>query len=94
MAKILRKTTFPLETEWTNLALPYDIRVTSKKGNELLVQAATWLNLKSIVLEFPGGLVAKDLVLSLLWHEFNPWPRNFCMPQVQPKKRIKKKGIV
>lgn len=22
--------------------------------------------------EFPGGLVAKDPVLSLLWHEFDP----------------------
>ena len=27
---------------------------------------------------------------SLLWHEFDPWPRNFCMPQVQPKKKRKK----
>ena len=40
-------------------------------------------------------LVAKlveDLALSLLylwlllWHWFNPWPRNFSKPQVQPKK--------
>ena len=30
-------------------------------------------------LEFPGGLVAKDPALSLLWHRCNPWPRNFCM---------------
>ena len=36
--------------------------------------------------EFRGGLVVKDLKLSLLWlrsllrHEFNPWPKNFCMP--------------
>ena len=35
----------------------------------------------------------KDLVLpllwlwSLLWHDFNPWPRNFHMPQAQPKKK-------
>ena len=28
----------------------------------------------------------KDLALSLLWHRFNPWSRNLCMPQVQPKK--------
>ena len=26
-------------------------------------------------MEFPGGLAVKDSVLSLLWHEFNPWPR-------------------
>ena len=35
----------------------------------------------------------KDLELSLLWlgsllwHWFNPWPWNFCMPQAQPKKK-------
>ena len=27
--------------------------------------------------EFPGGLAVKDLALSLLWQEFNPWPGNF-----------------
>ena len=38
----------------------------------------------------------KDLVLSmqqlglLLWHKFDPWPRNFHMPQVWPKKKKKK----
>ena len=35
----------------------------------------------------------KNLVLSLqwlwlqLWHGFGPWPGNFCMPWVQPKKK-------
>ena len=29
--------------------------------------------------ESPGGLVVKDPTLSLLWHGFDPWPRNFCM---------------
>ena len=29
----------------------------------------------------------KDLALSLLWHGFDPWPWNFCMPQVWPKKK-------
>ena len=33
----------------------------------------------------------KDLVLSLLWlrsllwHGFDPWPRNFCLLRAQPK---------
>ena len=31
----------------------------------------------------------KDLVLSLLWHGFDPWPRNSYMPQAWQKK-IKK----
>ena len=37
----------------------------------------------------PGGLVVKDLALSLLWLQsllwlgLNPWPRNFHMPRVQ-----------
>ena len=39
----------------------------------------------------------KDLALSLqqlgslLWHMLDLWPRNFHMPQVQPKKKKKKK---
>ena len=28
---------------------------------------------------------------SLLWFRFDPWPRNFCLPQVQPKNKKKKK---
>ena len=36
--------------------------------------------------EFPGGLVVKDPVLSLLWH-FNLWPGNFGMPWVWPKQK-------
>ena len=37
--------------------------------------------------EFPSGLVVKkDLMSSLLWQGFDPWPGNFCMPQVWPKK--------
>ena len=27
---------------------------------------------------------------SLLWQRFHPWPGNFCMPQLWPKKREKK----
>ena len=26
----------------------------------------------------------------LLWHRFNPWPRNFCMPWTKPKKKTNK----
>ena len=29
----------------------------------------------------------KDLALLLLWLELDPWPRNFCMPWVWPRKR-------
>ena len=38
--------------------------------------------LKIMVKEFPGGLVVKDLVLSLLWLKFDPCPGNLCMPWV------------
>ena len=31
---------------------------------------------------FSGGLVVKDLVLSLLGLRFDPWPGNLCMSQV------------
>ena len=34
--------------------------------------------------EFPGGLVVKDLVLSLLWLEFDPMPGKFCIQWVRP----------
>ena len=49
--------------------------------------------LKKKFLEFAGGLVTKDPALSLLWlglllwHRFNPWPRNFCMPWAWPKEK-------
>ena len=31
---------------------------------------------------------------SLMWSWFNPWPGNFHMPQVQLKKKEKKKAAV
>ena len=43
----------------------------------------------------PGQLV-NDLVFLKLWHRlqlwlrFDPWPRNFHVPHVQPKKKKKK----
>lgn len=45
-------------------------------------------------MEFSGGLVFKDPVLSLLWlksllwYKFDPWPEKFCMPEAQPKEKI------
>ena len=41
--------------------------------------------------EFLGGLVFKDLALSLLWCRFDCWPRNFCMLWAQPPSKKKKK---
>ena len=32
--------------------------------------------------------VSWQWIRSLLWHGFHLWPRNFCMPQVWPKKKI------
>ena len=42
--------------------------------------------------EFPNGLAVKDSALSLLWHRFNPWPRNFCMPQTGLENKTKQKS--
>ena len=39
---------------------------------------------------FPGGLQVKNLVLSLLWFGFDPWPKNFHMPWAWPKNKKKK----
>ena len=36
--------------------------------------------------EFPGCLAVKDLALSFLWLEFDPWPKKFCMLWVLGKK--------
>ena len=38
----------------------------------------------TVLLEFPGGLVVKDL-LSLQCLRFHAWPENFHMPWVLPK---------
>ena len=46
-----------------------------------------------VVQEFPGGLVVKDLALSLLWLRFDPWPRNFCMLQAQSEKTKQNKEL-
>lgn len=32
--------------------------------------------------------MVKGLMLSLLWHTFDPWPRNLQMPQMWPPKII------
>ena len=39
-----------------------------------------FVGLKSFALKFPCGQQVKDSVLSLLWHRFNLWPRNFHVP--------------
>ena len=31
--------------------------------------------------------------MSLLWHGFDLWPWNFCMPQMQPKEKKNKKAF-
>lgn len=55
--------------------------------------------LKKAKMEFPGGLLVKDLALSLvwlellLWREFDSWPGNFSMTRVHPKKKEKKEKI-
>ena len=43
--------------------------------------------------EFPGGPTVKDLTLSLLWHGFCPWSRNFCMLWTQPEKKLSKSYV-
>ena len=56
-----------------------------------------WLKVKSPLFKKDGrgcSLVAqrvKDSVLSLLWHWFDPWPRNFHMSWAQPPKNPKTK---
>ena len=35
----------------------------------------------------------KDLILSLLWLAFDPWPGKFCMPWPRPKQNKNKNNI-
>ena len=42
--------------------------------------------------EFPGGLVVKDLVLSLLWLGFYPWPRDLSYAVGMAKNKNKNKN--
>ena len=44
------------------------------------------------MLEFPGPQQVKELALSLLWCQFDPWPRNFHMLWAWPKKKRKKQS--
>ena len=39
------------------------------------------------VYKFPGGLVVKDFVLSLLWLRFDPWHGNFYGSGMAKKKK-------
>ena len=41
--------------------------------------------------EFPGGLALKDLALSLLWQELDPWTRELLHAVGSAKKKKKKK---
>ena len=43
--------------------------------------------------EVSGGLAVKDLMLSLLWLRFNPWPRAFLHAVGAAKKKEKEKKI-
>ena len=52
------------------------------------------LKKKNHIGEFPGGLEIKDLVLSLLWPGFHPWPKNFCMWWASKKKKKRKKNYI
>ena len=59
---------------------------TKKKKNE----RRYYLRFSKVV-EFPGDLVVKDRVLSLLWRGLNPWRGNFHMCGKKKKKKKKKK---
>lgn len=58
-----------------------------RKGSYLLNPG----HFKAQLLEFPGNLMVKDPVLSLLWHPFDPWPGNFCMSLAWVNEEKKKK---
>ena len=57
--------------------------LSNKKKNKKTKNLTAW--------ECPGRLAVKDPLLSLLWHLFSPWPRNFYMPLAHVAQKKKKK---
>ena len=39
----------------------------------------------SLVQQVKDPELSLQWLRSLLWHRFDPWPRNFCMPRMGPK---------
>jgi len=58
--------------------------------NAYIREHVTWTSRNSGFGEFPGGLVGKDLALSLQGCGFSPWLSNFYMPRSGQKKERKK----
>lgn len=56
--------------------------------NSFNLQDRSWSSM-----EFPGGLTVKDLSLSLLWLELDPWPGHFLLPQAWAKKEKRKDPV-
>ena len=52
----------------------------------LPIVLSLFLFLKRFSGSSPVAQQVKDLVLSLLWCRFDPWPRNFCKPKGKKKK--------
>ena len=48
-----------------------------------------YLKIKKIISWSSLVVQVKDPALSLQWYGFDPWPRNFHMPWVQPKTKKK-----
>ena len=77
---------YPLQ--WGVPIMEMSVWVDERGGKRaLFIYPISWIVFMCIkhFQEFPGGLMFKDLALSLLWHEFDPWSGNFCMPRVWPK---------
>ena len=51
--------------------------------------AAAWVTAEVQVQSFAWHRGLKDPALPKLWLRFNPWPRNFYIPQVWPLKKKK-----
>ena len=74
-----------------NLGISIGRKCSPKKKKALSSHKKTWKRKEkksSLVAQWVRYLVLSLLWLKLgLWHRFDPWPENFCKPQVQPKKK-------
>ena len=79
-----------------------DMQAAENNGSGLYPKSPMYLprqhnNIKGQHQEFLMAQQVKDLELTLLWLwlqlrcEFDPWPRNFCVQQVQPFEKKKKR---
>lgn len=84
------KVLVPLQRWWRFLYLRIIVDLLKATWTKALRQHLAFSYLKKMGEEFPGGLMGKDTVLSLLWLGFTPWQGTSSCPWRPPHPPKKK----